>query len=732
MSNIPAAHDAPAASGEHPLAKFGVVVEHQDPDELVTNLTAAIHEWQGGSNDIIACLPVLLVALGWNGRARALADTLPPQDQVFDITALQNLMGRLGYSSQVQTRRSLSPKTHLPALVLPPSADAFIVLSLNGSQTVSVYDLKTGTIQDRPLKAAGGTIVTFDTLEDIAPESSLNWYQQQIRRFGRLWAYVLMLTGLSNVLALSIPVFVLLAYDRVIPTGSMTTLFSIAAGVGLALVTDLVVRKVRRLLISHASARIGYLSGAAVFDRLLSLPTAMTEKASIGAQIARIRDLERVKEFISGPLGASILDVPFILVFVGAIAVIAGWLAVVPLFAALFYVACGIAFSRKVAREVETSAKLNSRRQEFVIELIRRLRAIKAAGSTRTWIDRYEDISELCAKENAKNARTTSLITIISQVMMLSAGLITLGTGVHLVIDGSVTTGGLIAAMILVWRAMAPMQGMFVFLTRVDQLKNSIVQTNRLLALTPERSGGLPLTAPQGHVSFANVTFRYPGEADPAFSNVSFEAKPGEVTAIVGKNGSGKSSVLKLVAGLYQPLAGSIKIDGRDIRQIAPRDLRQMIAFVSQSPHFFNGTIAENMRMSNSLASRDEIVEALEMAGAWEAVEALPEGLETFISARQTDQFSNSLMMRLSLARAYLRKAPIVLLDEPITGLDFEAEYYFTSAIDHLRESSTVFIITHRPSHLRAADNVLILEGGQVRYFGAAVEVRGKIPAHLI
>jgi ATP-binding cassette subfamily C protein/ATP-binding cassette subfamily C protein LapB len=717
---------------EHPLAKFGVILDHRDPDEHARDLTAAVCDWAGSGMDMVACLPVLLAALNWNGNPRALADAMPPRGEVFDITAFKNLMGQLNFASTVHEGHKISATTHLPAVVLRPGIPAIVVLAIEDGKTANAFDTQTGTIKEFPVSRLTGTVLTFEAMIATAEKPGVSWYRTLMRRFSRVWVFAFMLTGLSNLLALSVPLFVLFIYDRVIPTGSMLTLIGVTSGVGLALLTDIIVRKIRRRLINFAATRIGFMTGTEVFGRLLTLPTAMTEKASIGAQVSRIRDLERVKEFIAGPLGLAVLDIPFIIIFIVAIAIVAGWLAAVPLVAAIIYVLSGISFSRTVAREIEVSARLNTRRQEIIIEVVQRLRAIRAAGVTRAWVERFDAISTECARENAKNARITSLMSVFSQGLMLFAGLVTLGAGVHLVIAGDVTTGGLIASMILVWRAMAPMQGLFIFLTRIDQLKNSVIQTNRLLTLDPERSGGLPVKELKGLVEFANVTFRYPGAPDPAFSNVSFKAEPGQVTAIIGKNGSGKSSVLKLIAGLYQPLAGNIKIDDRDIRQIDPRELRQMIAYVSQSPHFFNGSIAENLRMSDSLASHDEIVAALEMAGVWDDIDALPDKLDTVISARQAEQFSNSLMMRLSLARAYLRKAPIVLLDEPITGLDFEAEFYFTAAIDHLQKTSTVFIVTHRPSHLRAADNVLILENGLVRYFGSAAEVRDKIPSHLI
>jgi ATP-binding cassette subfamily C protein/ATP-binding cassette subfamily C protein LapB len=286
--------------------------------------------------------------------------------------------------------------------------------------------------------------------------------------------------------------------------------------------------------------------------------------------------------------------------------------------------------------------------------------------------------------------------------------------------------------MILVWRALSPMQVAFVMLTRVDQLRKSVTQINRLFDFPPEQAEGILLASAGGHIEFSQVMFKYPGETDPVVSNLSMVASRGDLVAIVGKNGAGKSSVLKLISGLYPPLVGRIRIDNCDIRQIQPRQLRQLISYVPQSPQFFHGSVYDNLLMSQPMATRDEIIAALDDAGAWEEIKKFPQQIDTFLDVRQNEFFPSSLVMRIALARVYLRQSPIVLFDEPITGLDFESEFLFTSALEQMRQTSTIFLVTHRPSHLRIANKILLLEGGVCRYFGPAAEVRDKISAQLI
>ncbi len=715
----------------HPLAKFGVVIENEAPEEKMAGLYHAVANLVDAGADIAACLPPVLTMLNWPGTARNLSDVLPHEDDTFDITALQNVFCNLGYKSQNFSLTKARLKSAFPGILIPRREPSMIVMSIEGSMA-RVFNCLSKSVEERPVASLKGTYIYPEKKTYTAPETTQNWYQKRFRRYSKLLFHTLFLTGLSNLLALSIPIFVLLIYDRFIPTNSFTTWLSLVSGVAIAVLADLLIRATRRRSIEFVSARLGYLSNVAVINRLLNLPISMTETASVGAQVARLRDLERIKEFISGPLGAALLDLPFSVIAIGAIAFLAGWLAIVPVVAAILFIVCGFAFARAVSINTERSAKVNSQRQELVIEIIQHLRAIKTTGNMDAWINRFAAASQQCARQNFKSSQMGALIATSGQSLTMLSGLTTLGFGTLMAIDETLSTGALIATMLLVWRALAPMQGLLVFLTRMEQLRKSIEQTNRLMSLPPEKSSGLPMPNAKGNVKFSQVTFRYPGQAVPVISNLTFDAQPGEVIAVVGKNGAGKSSILKLIAGLFPPLAGRITIDDRDIRQINPRELRKLISFVSQTPHFFNGTIAENLSLSHPLANRQELIDALEMASAWEDVQKLPDGLETVIQAQQVGQFSMSFQMRLSLARAYLRKSPIVLFDEPITGLDFESEFMFATAIDQIRTKSTVFIITHRPSHLRNADKVLILEDGASRYFGAADAICGRIPNHLL
>ena len=359
------------------------------------------------------------------------------------------------------------------------------------------------------------------------------------------------------------------------------------------------------------------------------------------------------------------------------------------------------------------------------------MRAIKYTNSEAAWLRRYSSLSSAAAAASFKTAQLASLVQTLAHVLMLGAGVATLAFGILHILDGHMTAGALIATMALVWRVLAPMQTFFVTVTKLEQVRNGVRQINALLRIPPERD---PYAAAQtkkrlpGRVTFSRVSLRYTAESEPALVGASFDVLPGEVIAIIGPNGSGKSTILKLITGLYQPQAGGVRIDGLDIRQLDPIELRKMVAYVPQSCHLFHGTVAQNLRLADPTATDAELEEVARQANVLDDVLALPEGFETRIGDQAMRRLPAGLRQRLSLARAYLKKAPIILFDEPGNTLDGAGDRAFLAQLDALRGRATVFMVTHRPSHMKKADRIIVLDSGFVRAVGPAGEILTQLP----
>ncbi|MBI2236071.1 MAG: ATP-binding cassette domain-containing protein [Magnetospirillum sp.] len=687
------------------------------------------------ASDLAACLLPLLKALGWKGDPRHVAESLPHFANDLDLTGLRNVMANLNYSSRPErlTLDSLDPRL-LPCLFLPDNSQALVVQKLEDGHA-TVFDSGQGCSGTLPVAGKKGTAYFFSKLAPDSGPIRQSWFRTVIERFRPLFWQAFLVTLLLNLFSLSTPLFVMAVYDKVIATGSMPMLVALSIGVVMALAADTVLREVRARILAFVGARLDNIMGNNIFQHILSLPPGFTERATIGAQVARIKDFESVREFFTGPLATVFMELPFAIFYFAIIGMLGGILALVPVIATLLFIVLGILVLPVVRKNVGVASRAGARRQEFLVETLGKMRAVKLGAGEHTWVGRYREMSARAAYGGFKNGVFASLITLGANMLIMVSGLATIMIGVLGVIDGTMTIGGLIAAMMLVWRVLSPLQTGFTLIQRVEQVRGSIRQIDGLMQLKPERDPKAmvsPLKNVKGRVVFSRVSLRYTNDADPALVGVSFEVEPGEVVAVTGRNGSGKSTILKLLLGLYAPQAGSIRIDAADIRQIDPVEMRHAMAYVPQVCSLFFGSISQNLRLANPTATNADIRWACELADVWDLIMALPRGIETRIGDGSTDHLPTSFVQQLSLARAYLKRAPLMLFDEPVNGLDFEGDRTFMQAVETFRGQSTIFMVTHRPSHLRIADRILVFDGGYLRLAGPAEEVRARIPPDLI
>lgn len=686
------------------------------------------------ASDLAACLLPLLKALGWKGDPRHVAESLPHFANDLDLTGLRNVMAQLNYSSR-PLRVSLDEidSRLVPCLFLPDNQPALVIRAKDAAG-IEVYDSAKDQVHQLENRQLKGTAYFFTALGEAAP-SRVGWFRTVLERFRPLFWQAFFVTLFLNVMALATPVFVMNIYDKVIGTNSMPLLTALCLGVAFALVFDAILRAVRARILAFIGARLDNIMGNNIFQHLLALPPGFTERATIGAQVARIKDFESVREFFTGPLATVFMELPFAIFYFAIIFMLGGVIALVPVISTFLFIIGGYLVMPVVRKNVAIASRAASRRQEFLIETLGKMRAVKLAAAEHNWTKRYRDMSARAAYGGFKNGIFAAMITTGSNILIVSSGLATISTGVLGVIDGTMTTGGLIAAMMLVWRVLGPLQTAFTLIQRVEQVRGSITQIDQLMNLKPERDPKAmvaPLKNLKGRVSFSRVSLRYSNDADPALVGVSFDIEPGEVVAVTGRNGSGKSTIIKLMMGLYAPQAGSVRIDNSDMRQIDPLELRHAIGYVPQVCNLFFGTISQNLRLAQPTATDSDIRWACEMADVWDEIMALPRGMDTRVGDSNIDHLPTSFVQKLSLARCYLKRSPLMLFDEPVNGLDFDGDRQFMQAVEYFRGQSTIFMVTHRPSHLRFADKILVFDGGYLRLAGPADEVRARIPPDLI
>jgi ATP-binding cassette, subfamily C, bacterial LapB len=688
------------------------------------------------TTDLAACVLPLLEALKWEGDLVHVAEALPHFADRLDLTDLLNVMASLGYAARSERLNParMDPRL-MPALFLPDEGMARVLVGPGEGGRLRVFDPESRGYLTAPAPDRKGLVYLFRPLEDddhaAAGEAPRNYVAQVFARFRPVFARMLLTSLASNLLVLATPLFIMAIYDKYLPTGSVPILASLLAGALLALAGDTAIRSIRARMIAYVGARLDHLLGLAIFRRLMMLAPPYTEQANSNTQIARLRDFEMVREFFTGPLATTLAEVPFVVVFLVVMGMLGGVLVAVPTGALALFLLVAHFARPAVERRVVASTRAASRRQEFLVEALSKSRAIKEAGADQVWRDRYRRLSAEAGLRSHEAANALAIVSTLSQVIVVLTGLLTLAWGVERVLDGQMTVGGLMASMIMVWWVLRPMQTAFSLFSQIERAQASIAQINRLMQVRPERMAApsrQSLPRFEGRITLSNVSLRYSPEAEPALLGLTLQAEPGEIVALVGPNGAGKSSILKMVLGLYRPQTGAVTIDDINIRQMEPIELRRRIAYVPQHPEMFFGTVAQNLRLVRPTAQEHELRWALTEAGVLDEVMALPDGLETRLGDGRTDRLSASLRQRLSLARAYLKRAPITLFDEPASGLDFISDRQFMLTLERMRGNSTVLLVTHRPSHLKLADKIVVVAEGQVRMMGPAKQVLDRLP----
>lgn len=671
-------------------------------------------------------LCALLFALEPKCRTYRVLECLPYENEPLDRARFLNAFAHLGYHSRSVPARLNAVDTRLmPCLFIDSAGMPCVVLGREEGGGLRVYrDCGMQVLAPQDVPATQGALWHFERYDESRSALSKfrragtghSWFRALAGRFKAVIGQVMAAGLFLNLLALLTPLYIMLVYDRVIAAGGADTLPMLAAGMAIAIFFEYLLRQVRSRGLSWLAARMDNIVGNRIFAHLTGLAPDLIERASVAAQIARIKTFESVRDFFSGSVFLSMLELPFVVLALAAIWAVAGSLVLVPLAFAGLYALLFAGVHKRVKVVIRLAAKTSSARQQFTMDTFEKIRGVRAYGMAEIWHSKFRDLS---GREMMAHFRLNWLgmtAETLANALTLLAAVATVGTGVHLIWAGAMTTGALVASMILVWRVLTPFYSMCTMIPRLEQVRHSIIQVNQLMDIDTEAMEArayarLPRMA--GRVTFNRVSLRYGEGTDLIFENLNFEARPGDLAVITGPNGSGKSSLLKLVKGLYRAENGAVQIDGFDIRQLDAPDLRRHIAYVPQTPDFFHGSVLENLRIGNPLASEDDAVRALQAADAWEDVSRLPEGLGTIIGRHGENALPVNLAIRLSLARAYLHDASILLIDElPNTILSGRAGRNLKDYLARIKGKRTCLMVTYRADFMALADTVILLNRG--------------------
>ena len=669
--------------------------------------------------DLSGCLSLLLKLMNARGTAREVAESLPYYTDSLDLTSFHNAMSQMGYKTNevICTLGMLEPRS-LPCLFVPESGPAFIAMGRLGKQ-MRIGDSATGEARMEPnLNIAGRAY--FYEIAEINLNDTRSWVGRVLLRFSPLIGQATLSALVSGLVMMSGPLFLSIVYSTVIPSGATDTLFYLTIGATIGLGAGYYFMRHRARILAYISGRIEYLFGATILQQVLKMSPVYTERASVGSQTSRLQSFEAIRDLFTGPLASTILESPATLVFLVALSImnpvsLVIFAIMVVVYALLYWIFSGVTHDR-----VAAVSRAVTKRNEFIVEMVGKMRIIRECGAQQLWLERFREISANATMASYKAEQVSSLLVSISYFVMMLSALMIVSATVPAVIMQTVSAGALIASMLLMWRVLSPIQTIFTNMTRIERVRSATRQIDSLMKIQGERqetATSLVSRGLEGAIEFARVSFRYSMNVDPALIGVEFKVNPGEMIAISGPNGGGKSTLLKLILGMYQPQAGSILIDNVDLRQLDPMELRRSIGYAPQDTQLFRATIAQNLRLARPDASDDEVYQALDMAGALEQIMALPKGIEYRVGDN-TNELPSSLKQKLSLARAYLTRAPIMLFDEPGAGLDDYGDQKFMETLRALKGKATVLFISHRPSHIRLADTLLVMDKGYLRAAG--------------
>lgn len=664
----------------------------------------------------------LLNALGWNGDKRSIFEALPHLTPALDLDSFREILTNLGYQSHVQATNLRKIPDH-PGIFLS-KGHAYVVLRVDQSN-IYLFDIqgeKEFTLaKNTSLK--GQFCYFFSESSDI--KTPKTWIQTIAHRFKPQLIQLFGVGIFNAIFALTVPMFIRAVFDWAIPAKSEQTLTYLIYGLVLALLCHHFVHVMQNKGLAYIGARMNMIIGTEVIGKILKLPYQLIEGAPVPDQVARIKQFDGVRDFFTSPLAQLIMEGPFLFFFIFILAFLGGPLALVPLVLMACFVILGVIVFPMVRGGTKLSGITHNEKVSFLVEAFSKISTLKNLGGEEIFSKRFEEKTFNQTKAAENNEIVTAYATNLAQILIKAAGIITIIWGATRVMSGDMTVGSLVAVVLLIWRALSPIQSAFMFLSQFDQTMSTMKQINQLMSLPSENYAPsyIPRRKLDGYIYIDNLAFRYPTSPNLALQGVTMEANPGEIIAIMGENGSGKSTLLKLLLGFYQPIAGNIYLDSLDIKQIPVNHLRKTIGYVPQNIQFFHGTIEQNLLLSAPDATKQDIINACKAALVWDDVQRLPQGLETRLTDRSTSALNSGFQQKLSLARAYLRKSSILIFDEPGSNLDMQGDEWFKQTVDSWRGKKTMIMVTHRPSVVKMADRTLVLSSGKMKYFGPTEKV---------
>lgn len=677
---------------------------------------------------LLQCLLIVTRCLGVPATSHSLTAGLPLGDAGFTPNLLQRAATRAGLNSRLtQMALDAIPDAVCPAIVLLNDDKACVYMgrSKDGNARVIYPELIDAPIEE-PLgelraKYSGYVFLArprfrFDARvqgNDLKREG--HWFWSAVKANTPVYRDVLLAAFFVNVFGLALPLFTMNVYDRVVPNAAFETLWMLAVGVLVVMVGDFTLRTLRGYFLDLASRRVDVNLSARIMEQTLGMRLEH-RPASVGSFAVNLRSFETLRDFITSATIATVVDLPFAILFVVVIAWIA-WPIIVPVLACVALLIGFALFMRpRLQRLTETSYQAGAMRNATLIESLAGVDTLKAMGAESVMQRKWEETTRFLAGVGVQQRLSTLSVTHFTMWCQQLVSVLVIVTGVFLIADGALTMGGLIASTMLAGRSIQPFGQLAGLITQFHNARIAMRGLDNLFATPVEHSEeGAFVSRDQfrGDIEFKNVVFSYPNSETESLSGISFRVKAGEHVAILGRVGSGKSTMVKLAMGLYQPTEGAVLIDGIDLRQLEPREYRSAVGYVPQDVTLFHGTLRDNLVLAHRGISDEALLKASKRAGLADFVNRHPSGFDMSISERG-DSVSGGQRRCVAVARALVHEPNILLLDEPTGSMDHSTEAQVLKELKAFSEDKTLVVVTHRNSLLQLVDRVIVVDGGKI------------------
>ncbi|MCG6217937.1 type I secretion system permease/ATPase [Vibrio furnissii] len=664
---------------------------------------------------------------GLANSPEALVNGLPLSDGKLTPFLFPRAAERAGLVAK-ENRAELSAIPHLvfPVVLLLKSGEACVLSSINEEkQEAEIVTAESGMVPVAyPLAELAERYIgryfmvkkqfRYDERSpEVLKTRHGHWFWGTIWQSKRIYRDVLIASILINLFAIAAPMFTRLVYDKVVPNLAFETLWVLASGVFIIFLFDLTLKLLRNYFIDVAGKKSDILISSKLFAKVMGIRME-SRPPSVGAFARHLQEFESIREFFTSATIASLIDLPFALLFLTLIWLMAGNLVLVPVAGVVILIAYSLLIQAPLCRAIEEGSRLASQKYANLIESLAGLETLKLFGAQSQFQYRWEEAVAHMANWNIKSRRITDGIQNTAGFVQQASNVGMIILGVYLIAEGELTMGGLIAATMLSGRAIGPLVQLSLLSTRYNQAKSSLTIIEQVMSMPDEQEEGkryIHRPMIQGKIELDKVTFHYPNSPVASIRDLSVTINPGEKVAIIGRIGSGKTTLERLIMGLYQPTEGHVRIDDTDIKQLHHIDVRRNIGCVPQESVLFYGTIRDNITLGRPLADDRDVMDAANRAGVTVFTQQDPAGLE-----RQVGEggllLSGGQRQAVAIARALLGRPPVLLMDEPTSAMDNRSEMQIKHQLSQLTSSETLVLITHKTTMLDVVDRVIVMEKG--------------------